>query len=378
MLKPAFLYNLLAEHGVEYTLGVPDSLLKDYCSYAYDQGNRLIAANEGNAIAIASGYHLATGNIPLVYLQNSGFGNTINPLTSLADKEVYSIPMILMIGWRGQPGIKDEPQHIKQGRTMEAQLKAYDIPYFILSENEGEVRDQITRVFKVLHSQSRPVALLIPPNTFEKYVLQTKTEAGGRDLTLKREQVLEILVQQFEEEDIVVSTTGKTSRELFELREKWGLGHQRDFLTVGSMGHVSQIALGIALEKPERTVFCIDGDGSVIMHMGGLAIIGEQSPANFKHILINNGAHESVGGQPTAGFNIDFGGIAESCGYKDSFQVKSAEELENILPSFFEAEGPVLLEILTKKGARSDLGRPDIAPVDNKKDFMKFLSKGSK
>ncbi len=371
MLRPAFIYKLLEDHGVEFMPGVPDSLLKNFGSYAFDQGNELIAANEGGALAIASGYHLASGKIPLVYLQNSGFGNMVNPLTSLADEEVYAIPMLLMIGWRGQPGVKDEPQHIKQGRTQEAQLRALGIPYTILSSEEGEAANQISKAFDVMRENSSPYALLVPSGTFGNYELQAVSTE--KKYPLKREEVLELLVQKFGEKDVIVSTTGKTSRELFELRAKYGQPHHQDFLTVGSMGHASQIALGIALEKKKRRVFCIDGDGSVIMHMGGLAIIGEQKPENFKHIVINNGAHESVGGQPTAGFSIDFGKIAEACGYRKAFCAENKESLNAIVGDFMEQEGPVLLEIRTQLGARSDLGRPTIAPVDNKSDFMKFL-----
>lgn len=353
-------------------LGVPDSLLKDFCSYAFDQGNDLIAANEGAALSIAAGYHLSSGKIPLVYLQNSGFGNLVNPLTSLTDKEVYSIPVLIMVGWRGQPGKKDEPQHIKQGKTQEAQLKALEIPYSILSESETTAREQVSKAFRTMENESCPYVLLVPPGTFENYKLMS---AGNDEkFPLKREQVLDLLVQHLDEKDVVVSTTGKTSRELFELRKKYDQGHQRDFLTVGSMGHASQIALGIALEKKERSVYCVDGDGAMIMHMGSMAIIGEQQPGNFRHILINNGAHESVGGQPTAGFDVDFGMIAKGCGYKKVYRAEDKDSLIRALDEFMKAEGPILLEIITQTGSRADLGRPTIRPAENKKDFIKFLS----
>lgn len=372
MLKPSFFYQLLEKQGVEFILGVPDSLLKYFGSYVFDKGHDLIAANEGAALSIASGYHLASGKIPLVYLQNSGFGNLINPLTSLADREVYSIPILILVGWRGQPGKKDEPQHIAQGKTQEAQLRALDLPYSILSMNDEQAQRQVSKAFESMNKHSSPYVLLVPPDTFEKYELQGASH--GKKYSLRREEVLEFLVQEFDDEDVIISTTGKTSRELFELREKFGQGHQRDFLTVGSMGHASQIALGIAMEQSNRSVFCIDGDGAMIMHMGGLATIGEQSPHNFRHILINNGAHESVGGQPTAGFKVDFGKIAEGCGYQKAFRVDDISSLKQTFDTFMNSKGPVLLEIMTQTGARSDLGRPTVAPVDNKKDFMNFLS----
>lgn len=372
MIKPAFFYQLLKAQDVGFMLGVPDSLLKYFGSYVFDQGHDLIAANEGAALSVAAGYHLASGKIPLVYLQNSGFGNLVNPLTSLTDKEVYSIPLLIMVGWRGQPGNKDEPQHIKQGKTQEAQIQALDLPYSILSSDQDKAQAQVEKAFSSMKKRSAPFVLLVPPNTFEKYDLQGSTI--DQQLTLKREEALDFLVQEVGDEEVIVSTTGKTSRELFELREKYGQGHNRDFLTVGSMGHASQIALGIALEKPERSVFCIDGDGAMIMHMGGLATIGEQSPENFHHILINNGAHESVGGQPTAGFHVDFRKIAEGCGYKKTFRVDDLVSLKKTFNAFKESKGPVLLEVMTQTGARSDLGRPTVTPVNNKKAFMKFLS----
>lgn len=371
MLKPAFFYELLERKGVEFMLGVPDSLLKHFGSFAFDKGNDLIAANEGGALAIAAGYHLASGKIPMIYLQNSGFGNIVNPLTSLVDEEVYSIPVLIMVGWRGHPDAQDEPQHIKPGKTQEEQLKALQLPYAILSGDEALAQKQIDTAFEVMNTNPAPYVLLVPPKTFEEYSFTGKEIAS---YSLKREEALEQIIQKLGEKDIIVSTTGKTSRELFELREKYGHGHQRDFLTVGSMGHASQIALGIAMEKKGRPVYCIDGDGAMIMHMGALAIIGDQKPKNFRHILINNGAHESVGGQPTAGFNIDFRKIAEGCGYKKAMRVEDPESLGKTLDEFLSTEGPVLLEIMTKTGARKDLGRPTLSPQENKQNFMKFLS----
>ena len=372
MLSVDFLYDLLKSKGVDYTVGVPDSLLKDYCAYAFDRGNKTITANEGGAVGLAAGYHLATGKIPLVYMQNSGFGNIVNPLTSLVDEEVYSIPMLLMIGWRGQPGVSDEPQHIKQGRAMEKLLNALEIPYCILAKEEKKAHQQIEEAFSILEQDSKPFALLVSANTFEKYEL--KTQEKENFFPLKREEALKIILEEISDSDIIVSSTGKTSREVFEIRSAQSQGHHRDFLTVGSMGHASQIGLGIALEKPDRLVFCIDGDGAVLMHMGGLAIIGAKKPENFKHIIINNGAHESVGGQPTVAFDIDFGKIVEGCGYTKVIRARNEVELKAVIPDFISTKGPVLLEVMTQVGARLDLGRPTISPVENKKDFMRFLS----
>ncbi|MBV6647663.1 MAG: phosphonopyruvate decarboxylase [Cyclobacteriaceae bacterium] len=369
MLDCRQFYEVLQAQGVSFTTGVPDSLLKNFCACIADTGSDIIAANEGAAIGLASGHYLATGKIPFVYMQNSGFGNTINPITSLIDPEVYAIPMLIMVGWRGEPGVKDEPQHIKQGRVNEALLQVLEIPYCILSPDMEQAEHQVSEAFTYMREKNAPYVLLVRKNTFDKYSLASKPAA----FDLKREEALEIILGHLTEKDIIVSTTGKTSREVFEIREKNGQPHNRDFLTVGCMGHSSQIALGIALEKPDRNVLCLDGDGAVIMHMGSMAIAGDRAPGNYRHIIINNGSHESVGGQPTVGFNLDFRKIAEGCGYRKVLQASDREEIDQQMSTFLATEGPVLFEIKTAIGSRDDLGRPTIKPVDNKKDFMQNL-----
>lgn len=370
MLNTAEFFNILKDKGIDFSTGVPDSLLKDFCAYVADNSNDIIAANEGACIGIATGYHLATGKTPLVYMQNSGFGNTINPLTSLADPEVYSIPMLLMVGWRGKPGVKDEPQHIKMGRVNEQMIKALEIPYCILSKDMDEAKKQIDFAFTYMQNVKAPYILLIEKATFDPYELQS---ALPDTYPMSRERAIEILLAKLNDEDLIVSTTGKTSREVFEVREARKEPHFRDFLCVGNMGHTSQIALGIALGKPDKKVICLDGDGSLIMHMGSMAIVGSQAPKNLKYILINNGAHESVGGQPTVGFTTDFQMIAKACNFKSIFSCGSEEELTSLLPEFLSEDGPSFLEVNVKKGSRKDLGRPTIKPADNKIAFMKIF-----
>ena len=374
MIRTDNFYKWLKENGIDFFTGVPDSLLKDICAYITDntpKRNNIIAANEGNAVALAAGYHLATGKLPLVYMQNSGMGNTVNPLLSLTDEQVYSIPVLLMIGWRGEPGIKDEPQHKKQGMVTLDLLEAMQIPYYVLGDDEKEAKKQVAEAANKAKETSAPVALVVKKGTFEKYTIKEKIET---DYPLKREEAIKKIVSYLDQSDVIVSTTGKTSRELFEIREANGQPHFTDFLTVGSMGHTSQIALGIALQKPDRKVVCIDGDGAVLMHMGGMAIIGSQQPDNYLHIVINNGAHESVGGQPTVGFSVDLPAIAKACNYKSAVRVKTADELEQALKNIKPGTSPALIEVLVKVGSRADLGRPTIKPVDNKKNFMKNLS----
>jgi phosphonopyruvate decarboxylase len=373
MINPESFYTLLKDSGIGFFSGVPDSLLKNICAYISDnvsKENHIIAANEGGAIALGAGYHLATGKIPLIYMQNSGMGNATNPLLSLVDKKVYSIPMLLMIGWRGEPGIKDEPQHIKQGEITTILLDAMGIPYEILPDDFEGAKVIIERIIKYTNDNSSPIALVIRKNTFEPYELQNKIKPN---FEMTRENAIKIIVDSLDDNDIIVSTTGKTSRELFEYREELKQGHEKDFLTVGSMGHTSQIALGIALQKPNKKVFCFDGDGAVIMHSGSLGIVGAEAPKNFKHIVFNNGAHDSVGGQPTIGFDLDFSTLSKVFNYKNAFIAINSVELKEVINKMKQSEGPSLLEIRIRKGARKDLGRPTTSPIENKIDFMNSL-----
>ena len=373
MIRPSFFYNLLSEYGIEFYAGVPDSLLKNLCAYITDNAdkkNNIIAANEGGAIGLAAGYHLATGGIPVVYMQNSGLGNTINPLLSLTDKEVYNMPVLLVIGWRGEPNVHDEPQHIKQGKVTIPLLDCMGIRNEIIADNENDLQTQIANAVNYMKTTNEVFALVVKKGTFDSYKLKNNRQY---DYALEREEAIQMVAASMDKKAAVVSTTGKISRELFEYRENIEHAHHRDFLTVGSMGHASQIALGIALNKPDRNIYCFDGDGAVIMHMGSMGIVGEMAPKNFFHIVFNNGAHDSVGGQPTIGLNIDIPNIAACCGYKKVISVEKREELQEILTSLAANEGPVLLEIKVKKGSRDNLGRPTTTPIENKTALMDFI-----
>lgn len=366
-------YSAFIAASVDFFTGVPDSLLKNICAYITDNAPKeknIIAANEGAAVGIAAGYHMASGKLSLVYMQNSGLGNTVNPLLSLADEKVYSIPMVLMIGWRGEPGTKDEPQHKKQGEVTLPLLEAMQIPYIILDDEEDKALAQIHDIVASAKKKSTPHAIVIRKDTFGKYKLKNESR---NDYPVSREEALKIIIDHLKETDIVVSTTGKLSRELFEYREAKGQGHEKDFLTVGSMGHSSSIALGIAVAQKERNVFCLDGDGAFIMHMGAISNIGDLAPRNYKHIIFNNGAHESVGGQPTLGFQLDIPAIAKACGYKEVITASSENGIENGIKRLQETGGPALLEVKVKIDSRDDLGRPTTTPMENKENFMDFL-----
>lgn len=370
MVDTVSFYDYLVSHDLDFFTGVPDSLLKELCACIKDKSDgkhNIIAANEGNSVGLAAGYHLSTGKLGVVYMQNSGEGNAVNPLMSLADPKVYSIPMLLIIGWRGEPGVHDEPQHVKQGEVTLKLLEAMDIEYRILSDNYEEDLDYLVSLAK---KDNKPVALVIRKGTFSKYSPINKEKAVMGELL--REEALDVILKEVGN-DMIVSTTGKESREIFELREKYGQGHEHDFLTVGSMGHTSSIALGVSIGT-DRNVWCLDGDGSFIMHMGGLAVVGVNAPSNFKYVINNNAAHESVGGQPTVSDKIDIKAILKACGFSSTYEARTKEEIKNAI-SKMKKEGKCALILYTKQGSREDLGRPTTTPIQNKVAFMNEIKK---
>lgn len=368
MIEPRDFHGRLQRAGVGLFSGVPDSLLKDFCAYVDDHssaGEHVITANEGNAVALASGFHLTTGKLAAVYMQNSGLGNAINPLASLADPQVYRIPLVLIIGWRGEPGVKDEPQHVKQGAITLGQLELLGVPYWVLDANSN-LDVVLSEAMQKVEETGAPVAFLVRNGAFARYKSRRLSNSSSQML---REDALRGLLE-LAGDSLVVSTTGKTSREVFELRGERGEG-QRDFLTVGGMGHTSSIALGAALGNPRKQVVCIDGDGSALMHLGALPIIGDLAPANLVHVLLNNAAHESVGGQPTVADKLDFKAIALGCGYKG---YKVASDADGIRAAWREIQrqaGPILFEIKIATGSRDGLGRPTSTPQENKRAFMR-------
>lgn len=374
-LDPKDFYAAMKSQGLEYFCGVPDSLLKDFCAYVTSvtpASHHVITANEGQSIALAAGYHMATGKTAVVYLQNSGLGNIVNPLMSLSVPGVYSIPMLLLVGWRGEPGKRDEPQHMVQGQATPGILASCGIPFQVLPDYIEGAEQALYTARKHMETTKGPYCLLARRQNFLPYKLQPEPNK----YPLNREEAMKVIVDNLNERDVVIGTTGMLSRELFEYRVAKGQGHEKDFLTVGSMGHASAIALGVSQFRPKRKVFCLDGDGAVLMHMGAMATIGQKAGPNFKHIVINNEAHDSVGGQPTdaASPTLRFGEIAKACGYRDAFKVSEPEEISEAVRKIRDMDGPVLLEIRTNKGGRKDLGRPTRTPIQNKKDFMHFLA----
>lgn len=372
MIDPQSFYKLLRSENCTFYAGVPDSLLKDFGAYIAehaDPQDHVITANEGAAVALAAGVHLATRTLPVVYMQNSGIGNAVNPLLSLADPDVYSIPMLVIVGWRGEPGVKDEPQHVKQGRIQEELIRTLGYRYEILSADFPKAEEQIRSLTTHAREQGTPVVLLVRKGTFRSY---SYTPAASESGLLSREDALNMILDALSPEDRVVSTTGKTSREVYEYRDRNGHGHDRDFLTVGSMGHAVMIALGVS-RFSSRSVYCIDGDGAHLMHLGSMPIAALEGSENFRHIVINNGAHESVGGQPTVGFQVPFHEITLQCGYRASWVASTSEEIVSALTEMGTTDGPAFLEIRVRQGSRPDLGRPKTTPRENKAAFMEQL-----
>ena len=373
MISPKFFIDTLLSQGVEFFAGVPDSLLKNMCAYltdTLDERHHVIAANEGGAVALAAGYHLATGKTGCVYMQNSGEGNAVNPLASLMDKDVYGMPLLLIIGWRGRPGMHDEPQHVKQGKITTGLLNTLGIDYDVLAKEEAVAERQIEKAAIALRN-NEVYALVVEKDTFDSYSL---TNTRPEHCEMSREEAIRTVAASMPADAVVVGTTGMISRELFEYRTAMGQSHERDFLTVGSMGHASMIALGIAMQQPGRRVYCFDGDGAAIMHMGNMAIVGSKAPRNLVHVVFNNGAHDSVGGQPTVGHYIDLVGIAQAMHYAHVATAGNAEELRKRLDAM-PSDGPVMLEVRVKRGNRKDLGRPTTTPEQNKDALMMFLKR---
>lgn len=366
--------KLLEIIGADFYTGVPDSQLKALCNYlmntyGIDSKHHVIAANEGNCVGLAAGYHLSTGKIPVVYMQNSGEGNIINPVASLLNDKVYAIPVIFIIGWRGEPGVHDEPQHIFQGEVTLKLLDDMNIKNYVIDKDTTDEQvSEVMKDYRHILDNGKCVAFVVRKGslTYDEKVIYRN------DKLLIREEVIESITK-ISEDDPIICTTGKASRELFEIRERNNMSHSYDFLTVGSMGHASSIALGVAINKPNKKVWCIDGDGAMLMHMGALAVIGNAAPNNMIHIVINNGAHETVGGMPTVTSTMELCQIAKNCGYRYAVKVSDAQSLIRELENAKKSLGLCFVEVLTSIGAREDLGRPMTSAIDNKEKFMMYV-----
>jgi phosphonopyruvate decarboxylase len=374
VIDPARFIDHLRGLGIGMYAGVPDSLLKQLNTHILadlPRDQHVIAANEGAAVAIAMGHYLRTGMAAVVYLQNSGMGNTVNPLLSLADPEVYGTPMIVVVGWRGQPGVKDEPQHVKQGRVMTALLDALELPWTVLPHDQAAAEAAMTEAVKTALDRETPYVVLVEKGTFADATVAV-AEPGGESLT-SREDALIALTDAVGPDVAIVSTTGMLSRELFEYRQREGRPGGRDFLTVGGMGHACSIALGIAMREPEREVWCFDGDGALLMHMGSLAVIADHAPATYFHVVFNNGVHDSVGGQPTSVDVVDVAAVARAAGYRYAASISDVADVAGQVAELRRQGGPALLELKVRPGNRAGIGRPTRTPAESKRAFMAAL-----
>lgn len=379
MIDPKYFIDVLKGEGVSFFSGVPDSLLKEFCSCLNGFGDsveHLSSTNEASAIALALGHFLAKGKPGLVYMQNSGLGNCVNPLTSLTDKDVFSIPMVLLIGWRGEilangEQIKDEPQHVKQGRITLGLLDVLDIPYEVIGSDSLNYEEAIKKQIVLASERMSPTAIVVRKGTFAKYSSNIAAEVEADTSGLKREEIIESIASIVPNYIPFVATTGMASRELFELRRNSNSGNHRDFLCVGGMGLASQIAAGISCHLPEKHIVCIDGDGAILMHAGALSVCSDCKC--FIHVLINNKAHDSVGGQPTKADRVSFTDIALGFGYKNVYSVDSIADLQEVIGGMIKSGHGGFIEVACQKGSRPDLGRPDRTPIENRDSFMEHL-----
>ena len=374
MYEAATFCRELERLGADFYAGVPDTVIQSFCNYVFENpppGGHVVAANEGGAVGLAAGHYLATGNIPVVYMQNSGIGNAVNPLLSMADAEVFAIPMLLLIGWRGEPGTKDEPQHIKQGRVSRVLFDGMEIPCGIVGPDFDETKRELERAFAAMRKNPGPYALLVRNGCFAP---TPAVPAGYPDPGLTREEAIRAVITHFDDRAAFVASTGMGSRELYELREALGQPHERDFLNAGAMGHASMIAAGAAMARRDRTVVCLDGDGALYMHLGALALAPTLPCPNLVHILLNNGVHDSVGGQPNLGQLSDASALARAAGYKLVLDAHDAESLERALAQCDGKNGPVFVEVKLARGFRKNLGRPGIPFAEAAQQFKTFLA----
>lgn len=375
MMRAQELLQNLEHMGIKVITGVPDSTLKAFCDGLQLHGENFrhyVAVNEGAAVGIAMGSYLASGKPACVYLQNSGIGNIVNPLTSLANSEIYGIPMLFIIGWRGEPGVKDEPQHVFMGKITCRMMETLEVPYAVIDKNttSEKLQEILEEADQHLKKQEQ-FAIIVKKGTFdsdEKFVWDNGCSLG-------REQALGSLLELLPENACIVSTTGKISRELYEQSNRRKGSHENIFMTVGGMGHASMIAYGIAQENPGRRVICVDGDGAVLMHMGTLPFIASRASENFVHVVMNNRAHESVGAMPTDCGSVSLSEMAKAAGYKKVSRVQNENELKQAAELLRESEGPVFVEIQVSLGSRADLGRPAETARENRDDFMDYLKK---
>ena len=375
MISCQSFFDILKKYDFTFFTGIPDSTFKDWTKFLADKDGQklqnIVPCNECEATAIATGYYLATKKIGVIYMQNSGFGKTINPLTSLCDPDVYSIPVLLLIGWRGEPGKVDEPQHKKMGKVLLPLLETLKVPYNVLEPDVNQIENDCKKALIYFKNNQGPYAFIIRSNFFENYPMKDKVQFNYE---LVRDEVINLILDNASESDIIVSSTGYISREVYEYREARKKDHNKSFYNVGSMGCACSIGLSIALQKSDRRIIVLDGDGAIIMQMGAFTTIGKYSPSNFVHIIFDNNAHESTGGQPTNSATVNFVKIALAANYKRGKEIKTKKDLIDAIPEIKSEKGPIIFVIKIKMGTKPNLKRPEKSPIELKQDFIKNLT----
>ena len=367
--------NELKRLGFDFYSGVPCSFLKNLINYSINECNYIAAANEGDAVAIASGAYLG-GRKPVVLMQNSGLTNAVSPLTSL--NYPFQIPVLGFVSLRGEPGLIDEPQHELIGLITTQMLDLMQIKWQFLSTDNSIAMKQLEIANKWIEKK-QPFFFVVKKGTFESenlkikkqfiYKNKEKNEKISADALPSRFDTLKVINGCKDEKTVQLATTGITGRELYEVEDC-----PNNLYMVGSMGCVSSLGLGLALTRKELDIVVIDGDGSLLMRMGSLATNGCYQPENMLHILLDNQTHDSTGGQSTVAHNVNFVDIAAACGYEQSSYIHSLDELENRIQEWKETKGLTFLYVKIAKGSRPNLGRPKILPSEVKTRLRRFIN----
>lgn len=373
MIAITELVSTLNYNGVNFATGVPDSLLGQLGA-ALDNPHsgikHVTAVNEGSAVGLGIGSYLATGRLPLVYMQNSGLGNALNPLVSLAGSSTFNVPLLLLIGWRGEVGpegaqIEDEPQHILQGRITPALLELMEIPFFIL-DSKSSIYEVVASACKAALQRSLPVAIVVRKGSFQSSAFLRSKNAGN----ISRRRSIEVICDSIPTQTPIIATTGMISRELFDVRRLSGQ-NPPDLLCVGGMGHAVSVASGFASMSSQR-ILLLDGDGSAQMHLG--ALLTASSIPNLIHVVLNNGGHASVGGQSTSSPDLDFSLLTPYLGYKNSFRANNEVELRDSVAMILARDTSSFLEIRCAMQTTPELGRPEDPPSINASLFSQNVT----
>ena len=364
-MKPGIFVTTLEDAGFSPFMGIPCSVLKPLLDYIAD-GNcstrNYLCSSEGDAMGLAAGFSLS-GKLPVVYMQNDGYGNAINPLSSLL--LLYKLPVLLLISWRGEPGAKDAPQHAVMGSVILSLLDTFEIPYIVLDNEERNLKDSVTRAKNHCMAESKPFAFVIRKGYFDRY---NASISQSNTMLNRRLEYIRLLSAKLQPNDVLLGTTGFAGREMYQI-----VTHKGKFYMMGSMGCLASLGLAIALEQPDKRIILLDGDGAILMKMGALATVGYHRPSNLIHICFDNRSYESTGGQPTLSTTVDLRAVAKACGYTTVHNIKTTGEFEAMWNNEAKYPKPHFLHIEINPGTEEELARPSISPEEMRDCFRAFL-----